>query len=624
VAIGATTVRAQDTTQARRDTLALRARAAADSARLDSVRAKSRADSVAAAARAAEQRRRAADTIKAPIAHAETPTSTSIGDPYQWDRTSLFASGALTLGELVDRIPGVTGFRSGWIGSPHVAAFMGEFRRVRVFFDGVEVDPLDRRLGGMLDLSFVEMWPLEDVRIEPAGDEVRVYLGSWRVRSTTPATRVDFTTGDLQTTSYRGYLGRRFEAGQALQLGAYQYSTLDVRNGGDVHNLSLWGRVGWAVKKWSVDASLLQTSRERLEQGRLGPRATLAKLNAVASTSYARLGYGDPDGGLWVQGIAAAGRFTVRNPDTLVVDTIPGPGGGGPKGSPLNPDTVLVSGDTTTSRPQLVLSGGWSGGGLRISATNRLRHVANAQQISPEVRASYDRHSLTLSAYAERSSTDSVLRADVSARAVPARNLAVSVGVGRAAPISGKAAPTTLVMRGELGVRLGGLWVTGGVLTRDTASLPAPVVFDTGFRSRAQGRTTGTFASIRGKFWRDLGLDVVGIRYGSAGDFLPQYQTRAQLYFESSFLGRFPSGNLHVVMAITHDYRSVAFFPLGDATELRSSQYRTWGALLEIRLLSATLTYQFRNFLNADYTQVPGFRMPAALNYYGIRWNFFN
>ena len=226
----------QDTTQARRDSLQ-RARAA-DSARAAVDSARARAD------------RARADSIKPPLAHAERPALTDIGTPYQWDRASLFASGALTLGELTDLVPGVTGYRSGWIGSPHVATYLGETQRVRVFYEGIEIDALDRRTGGLLDLSMLDMWHLEDARIERGADEVRVHLGTWRVQNLTPATRVDFSTGDLQTNAYRAYYGKRFARGHAVQLGVYQYSSTDVQNGGDVHHLSLWGRVGWANKQW--------------------------------------------------------------------------------------------------------------------------------------------------------------------------------------------------------------------------------------------------------------------------------------------------------------------------------------------------------------------------------------
>ena len=33
---------------------------------------------------------------------------------------------------------------------------------------------------------------------------------------------------------------------------------------------------------------------------------------------------------------------------------------------------------------------------------------------------------------------------------------------------------------------------------------------------------------------------------------------------------------------------------------------------------------EFRNFLGTQYETVPGYRMPALINLYGVRWNFAN
>jgi hypothetical protein len=150
-----------------------------------------RRDSIARVEAARLARLRAlADTIKAPIARAEVPPSLAIGQRYSWDRNGLPATGALTLGELIDRVPGVTSFRAGWIAAPEMAAVNGRFRRVRIFLDGIELDPLNSRLRGQHDLSLIDLFQLEDATIEPGADEVRVHLRNWRVQSTTPTTRV--------------------------------------------------------------------------------------------------------------------------------------------------------------------------------------------------------------------------------------------------------------------------------------------------------------------------------------------------------------------------------------------------------------------------------------------------
>ena len=44
-------------------------------------------------------------------------------------------------------------------------------------------------------------------------------------------------------------------------------------------------------------------------------------------------------------------------------------------------------------------------------------------------------------------------------------------------------------------------------MTRDTAELIPPIVFDTGFVGGAEGRLTGYFATLGGKVWRDVGVE---------------------------------------------------------------------------------------------------------------------
>jgi len=105
--------------------------------------------------------------------------------------------------------------------------------------------------------------------------------------------------------------------------------------------------------------------------------------------------------------------------------------------------------------------------------------------------------------------------------------------------------------------------------------------------------------------------------------FRPRYQTRSELFIRSNFLQRFPTGDFGLTASIIHEYRSGTRFPVGNTDELTIG-YRTISTLLEIRILSATLTWQFRNFLGERYKQVPNFLMPRQTNFYGVRWNFFD
>ncbi|HZD85156.1 MAG TPA: Plug domain-containing protein, partial [Gemmatimonadaceae bacterium] len=121
-----------------------------------------------------------ADSIKRPIGRFADPALYEIGPQYEWNREQLFATGALTVIDLLDRIPGVTTFRSGWLSTPQTATYNADFQRVRVFYDGIEIDNLDSRTGGVLDLSTVQLWSLEHLSIERSAGELRIYMRSWR------------------------------------------------------------------------------------------------------------------------------------------------------------------------------------------------------------------------------------------------------------------------------------------------------------------------------------------------------------------------------------------------------------------------------------------------------------
>ncbi|HEX6315099.1 MAG TPA: Plug domain-containing protein [Gemmatimonadaceae bacterium] len=598
-----------DTTAARRDSLARDslARAAAERARL-------------------ERQRSLNDTIKAPIIPAHVPATLSVGPAWTWDRNTLPATGALTLGELLDRIPGVTSFRAGWISAPEMAALNGRFGRVRIFLDGIELDPLNARLNGQHDLSLVDFFQLEDATVEVGADELRVHLRNWRVRNTTPTTRIDIHTGDLQTNSYRGYYGKRFNGGQVLQLAGDHYATTDRRTGEAGDHTALWGRAGVARETWTADVSLLRSGRKftaREMDGAVNPADTLPTMDGIWTVGLARLAVGDPARGPWLQALASTQSYSIRNPPLTIVDSIAGPGGGGPGGSPGAPDTLEVPNDTTRSRPQVVLEGGISRGPLRIVAAGRARRWRGDLSLSPALRVGYATGGLALSALGERSPLDSVQRLEGTALLNLGGRFAISGMVSRFTPIENADMPSSLGMRLEAGARAGRLWFTAGALRRDTAFLPSAIAFDTAFRAAAQEASNGLFTTLRGKFYRDVGLDVTAMRFPSAGVYRPQYETRARLYLDSDMRSRFPSGNLNILFAITHEYRSEALFP--TATEvLESSQYRLWSAELEIRLLTATISFQYRNFLAQEYQQVPGFTMPSVTSIYGIRWTFIN
>ena len=94
------------------------------------------------------------DTIQPPIARAEAPQLLGIGGVMRYDRAALFATGMLTVADLLDRIPGTSTMRAGWIAAPIAGTWLGAPRRIRIFYDGVELDAIDPTTGLTMQVVF--------------------------------------------------------------------------------------------------------------------------------------------------------------------------------------------------------------------------------------------------------------------------------------------------------------------------------------------------------------------------------------------------------------------------------------------------------------------------------------
>ncbi|MDE3128708.1 MAG: Plug domain-containing protein [Gemmatimonadota bacterium] len=586
------------------------------------------------------------DTIQPPITHGELPQTADPTGSYHLDREQIFATGAQSVGDLLARLPGVTELHMGWLSAPATATYLGDAARVRVFLDGLEYDALDPHAGGIVDLARLPLWPIQDITVERSPSEVRVYLDSRTVDRTTPYTRTDITTGDLQTNLYRGFFGRRFGHGELLQFGVEQYGALPTRDGGTSDQLSLMGRVGWAHGPFSVDAFALQV---RSHRGQLLDPFTgdsLAQQDATRRDAYVRVGLGAPGGAAWVQALASTSRYSFA---------------GGPSGTAAVPadstDTTAAKGDTVTSGSQYVLAGGLSRWGVRVSGTARYfgafdRGISPADSTAfaavldtasdstrlrlkpprhrmglfvPTVRADWAWWRLALSAYAEGRGTDSVSHREVSAVFTPFSFLRVmgAVGTARDARMADSVL-TPNYRRLEAGVRIHDLWIGGGTILRGAAALAAPRLVDDSLVPAREPSATAAFVTVQGRLWKGIHADAFALRWNdSTGFYRPRYQTHAQLYISTSLLDRFPDNSFHFFLGLTHEYRSATFFPVG-ATVQRLSGYRTVGAQLEIRIERAVLSYRFQNALGEKYNEVPGFLMPRQTSIYGVRWYFWN
>ncbi len=552
------------------------------------------------------------DTIKPRFARSIDPPTSDIGPQYFWNREQLFGSGALTVADLIERVPGTTSFRSGWLTSPKFVAVNGDLDRVRVFYDGLELNSLDARSAPLLDLNTIQLWTLESVAIERLGGELRIHLRSWQAERRAPYTRTDISTGDEDTNIYRGFYGKRFANGAGLQLAGQQYNTRSVRFGGAGDALSFLVRVGTAGRKWSVDGFVNRTQSTRAVQPTFGPGLSVPGYSPTYSVGYLRGAVGNIGDGLWLEAIASSMRLEENSKHVA-------------PSSSASLKVIADTTDTTSAMHQYVLSAGFARGPLRLSAADRVRAVTGVTTHALNGHFDFTARYGIVSLFAEHDDFAKTNRADAVARLTPVPFVAVAGAVSRTTSTLDGAAkgPDVTSVRVEAGVRLFGPWLSAGFITRDTATLAPLRVFDSAYVATPVGRRSGSYIALRGTIIGDLGIDVVGMRWVVADEYRPQYQVRSELNLVTRWLSRFPSGNFGLRAAVVHEYRAETSVPVASGVRTTDS-FNIFSGLLEIRIMRGVVSYQVRNMAGQLYQLVPGFYMPRVINLYGIRWEFWN
>ncbi len=549
------------------------------------------------------------DTVVTPIARAELPGTVGVNEPNRWHRPQFMGTGSLSLLDLVERIPGVTSFHTGWIASPMHAAHLGNAARIRVFLDGIELVPMDPQIGLVSELHDVPLWGLEEVSIERGADEVRVHARTWRVDRTTTFTRTDFETGDLNTNLYRAFAGRRWRGGAAVQGAIEQYATSAPTGRGGGDQFTLFASGGWARSHWSADVAVLNARRTRDAHPRLVGTGGMPRHRANRRTAYARVGYGDPEMGGWAQLLAVTRSF--------------------------RPEVQLQTGqepvpDTTRWDAQYIAAAGVTLSGVRLSATNRL-HVLDGETVNAiEGRAAAGFGPLSASLRSERRGGGLSSVEEASALLAPLSFLALTAAAARRT--AGEDAieeGSQITARVEGHLRLRGLWLSAGAVRRGEIRVPGLTVFDTLYIAAVDAEATGIVAGARGRIWRDVGASVWLIRWEEAGWYRPQLQVRSELFVRTMWLNRFPRGNLEIYAGLTHDHRSGVFIPRADAGELFlgadvTPQVDLLTARIEVRLLDAVLFWHQRLFVSEIPQFVPGYVPLQAASMFGVRWNFWN
>jgi len=213
----------------------------------------------------------AADTLQAPpdttppaqlVPFPARRISTDVGSAiWIWDRNALLLEGAVTVLDLLARVPGVATFRSGVFLQPEAAThFGGGAARTVVELDGYVLDPL---VSPSLDLSTLELTHIDEVRIERRADALVIRLKSDAARDYRPYSRIEAGIGEPSANLFRGILiAPRFLWGpigvavERLELeGAGRPQPADMFSG--------WIRWGWLSEARGIELEARSTRLRR-------------------------------------------------------------------------------------------------------------------------------------------------------------------------------------------------------------------------------------------------------------------------------------------------------------------------------------------------------------------------
>ncbi|MCI0434665.1 MAG: hypothetical protein L0271_13645 [Gemmatimonadetes bacterium] len=213
---------------------------------------------------------------------------------WSWDRAALSRESAISVLDLLARIPGVLPLRSGVFLQPEAAsAFGAGGARTIVELDGYILDPL---VGETLDLSIIELASLASIRVERRMDGLRIRLRTLEPTEANPQSRIEAGLGEPNSTLFRGdLLIPHFIAGPVgLALERSEFEGAGVRQPATASTFWLkWGRIreSWGVQaEWrthTIDreaGSPLPLSRERSD---LAVRARARLVDSLVAEVYA-------------------------------------------------------------------------------------------------------------------------------------------------------------------------------------------------------------------------------------------------------------------------------------------------------------------------------------------------
>jgi hypothetical protein len=540
---------------------------------------------------------------------------------WEWNGESLAGERSTTLVELLARVPGLLPTRAHGFGQPvGMSAFGLGGGRLRVFRDGVELDPFGASL---LHLQHIGLVDVAGVRVVRGLHETRIELTTFRMPSSTPHSEVEAATGAPSVKLLRGLIARPVGERSALLAG---FDLLDTRGPweGPPSNLG-YGALRWTRQLGSRAGAELEyrqaaiafgeagaahdfSRAELLLRGRVAPAPGLA-IDAVVGRMWREAEPGDAPG---ID--AAVNRAAVRAAYLQRLGWLEGElqaRGGGHAAYPLpTADFALRAGLTPASIVTAIgevrqavgdAAASEFGATLLVGPLSGLSFFGSAALGSRTLGLARD-STMVMPAAGEAEEPDSIVvryfRTERSE--LTSVRLGAEWGLGSA--------------------RLAAAWVTGNA----NRVVPYGLPFDAGIDALATEAATGFEALASVPIAGGLRLEAAGSTWLGRGGrpYLPTHEVRAAAVFH----GIFYTGNLEPRFRLEAVYRGSALVPDAGGTSFTAEvePYTLFNAYVQIRVIDVRAFLAYENLLATRLAfDVPGAPLgPRA--HYGVRWYFRN
>lgn len=181
-----------------------------------------------------------------------------------WDREALLREAALTVLDLLERIPAVATFRAGAYGQPEAASgWGGTAGRVEVLLDGFILDPL---VGSTYDLSLVPLAHLRELRVERRLGVLRIHLLTENPLDARPYTRIEAGVGEPDADMFRALFTVPYAIVGPLSLAIERVDTDGTLGREPATVFTGWGKWSWNSADRGVQFEARRTTVRREPQ----------------------------------------------------------------------------------------------------------------------------------------------------------------------------------------------------------------------------------------------------------------------------------------------------------------------------------------------------------------------